>query len=72
MYKLTIYPAIEKNPEYKIEQEFKFKEDMDEAKNLAANLLLGLQDDLKVMEDYSNVFLAEMRCVDELAWSEFI
>jgi len=52
MYKLTIYPAIEKNCNHKIEQQFDLKSEMDGAKDLAANLLLTLQDDLKVMQDY--------------------
>ena len=72
MYKLTIHPAIEKAPEFALEQEFKFKEDMDIAKNLTAALLLALQDDLKVMPDYSNMFIEEMWCEDEECWSEFI
>lgn len=71
MYKLTIYPAIEKNCNHRIEQQFDLKAEMDAAKNLAANLLLTLQDDLKVMQDYSNMFLEEMWCEDEDCWSEF-
>lgn len=31
-----------------------------------------IKDDLKVMYDYSNIFLEEMWCEDEQCWSEII
>lgn len=62
-FKLTIYPALEGmriggDVPY---ETFKFetKRELMAAKYCAADLLLFLQDKIKVMDDYSNIFLCE-------------
>ena len=72
MYKLTIYPALEKDPSFKIEQEFVHLQEMKAAADLSANMLLALQDNLEEMEAYSNMFIEEVWCEDGECWDEFI
>jgi len=57
-FKLTIFPAIETGDRYKT---FKFetKPELMAAKNTSADILLFLQDDLGVMDDFSNIFICE-------------
>jgi len=57
-YRITAYPAIEASKSY-IVMPFETAEQMIVAKDAMANLLLFIQDSLKVMSDYSNVFIME-------------
>ncbi len=70
-YRLTIYPALEADSTYKLEQRFMFLTELEGARDLAASLLLSLQDGLGVLPAYSNMFVEEMWCEDEECWSEF-
>jgi len=54
-FRLTIYPAIEKDFRCK-EFDFNTKEEMLAATSIAADLLLFIQDELQAMPDYSNSF----------------
>lgn len=57
-YKLTIYPAM--GHEYIWTQfYFESKEELMAARNTSADLLLFLQDQAKIMPDYSNMFVCE-------------
>ena len=58
-YKLQIYPDFDNNRNKSISMLFTSIEELNAAKTMAANLLLFLQDDIKVMRDSSNVFLCE-------------
>ena len=58
-YRLTIIAALEKTHEDPIQFEYCSKVDMDLANVACAMLLIHLQDDLKVMQDYSNDFIKE-------------
>lgn len=55
-FRLSICPAFEKDSSAVIEFSFKTKAELTAASNCAADLLLFLQDNLQVMEDYSNCF----------------
>lgn len=57
-FKLTIFPAIEEGNSYTT---FKFetKKELLAAHDCSAKLLLFLQDNIKVMDDFSNVFICE-------------
>ena len=57
-YRLTIYPAIEVGAKPFV-QEFRTVDEMTAAKDTAANMLLFLQDEVRLMKDYSNVFITE-------------
>ena len=52
-YKLTIMPALEASQGF-LEQFYNTKEEAIAAKDAVANTLLFLQDDIMVMEDFSN------------------
>jgi len=57
-YKLTILPAIEVGHKY-MELLFETSAEMVASSNACADLLLFLQDKLKVMPDHSNIFTME-------------
>lgn len=67
-YKLKIFPVLEQSMS---EKSFLFetKEEMLAASNTCADLLLWLQDGLKVMKDYSNIILQYHLQGDE--WIEY-
>ena len=67
-YRMTIFPAMEETNKSKV-FEFDSVEKMIAGKNVVADLLLFLQDDLKVMKDYTNCFLLEEWHIDE-GWVE--
>lgn len=67
-FKLTIFPAIDRGFNA-ISFEFDSVAEMMAAKNSCADLLLFLQDDLKVMRDYSNGFEVEEFIDGE--WEEY-
>ena len=68
-YRMTIFPAMEKTNKSK-EFVFDSVDKMIAGKIVAADLLLFLQDDLKVMKDYTNCFMLEEWHVDE-GWVEY-
>lgn len=55
-YRLHVCPAFEVDSSKVKEFYFKTKAELIAVKNSLADMLLFLQDDLKVMEDYSNSF----------------
>ena len=57
-YKLTIFPALEAGP-FKTFHLFETLEEMHAAANTTADTLLFLQDQAKLMDDYSNLFVKE-------------
>ena len=57
-YRMTIYPAMEETNKTKVFL-FETVEQMVVGRDVAADLLLFLQDEIKVMPDYSNCFLLE-------------
>lgn len=57
-YRMTIHPALEAG-NHTVKFGFETAEQMVVAKDVAAGLLLFLQDTAGVMEDYSNVFFLE-------------
>jgi len=67
-YKMTIYPAIEAGNPAKVFM-FETAEQMSAAKDTAADLLLFLQEQAMVMDDYSNMFLLEENIDGE--WEEY-
>lgn len=68
-YKLQIYPDLTyANRNKSISMLFTSIEELNAAETMAANLLLFLQDDIKVMRDSSNVFLCEELICGE--WEE--
>ena len=57
-YKLQIYPDIDTMNRSKcISMLFTSIEELNAAESMAANLLLFVQDNLKIMHDYSNLFI---------------
>jgi len=62
-YKLVVIPAVERTFD-NIDFYFITKEEMDAAHDAMAKLLLYLQDDIKVMYDFSNIFERFMRDSD--------
>ena len=58
-YKLTIYPVIDKDHSKKILFQFETNAELLAAKNSTADLLLFLQDEMKIMPDSSNIFVCE-------------
>ncbi len=70
-YRMTVYPALEAVTDGADNIVFCFEtaEQMLVAKNVSANLLLFLQDDMKLMRDYSNIFALEELVDDE--WEEY-
>jgi hypothetical protein len=67
-YKLTIWPALEAAAQ-EIEFLFETAEQMVVAKDTCADLLLFMQDKMKIMPDYSNTFEME-EFIDE-EWEEY-
>ena len=67
-YKLTIYPVMDSGKEAYTSELFETRKELLAAKNACANLLLFLQDKLKVMPDESNMFLLEEKVNDD--WEE--
>ena len=58
-YKLIIYPATDIDHDAKMESRFTTRKEMYAAKNTSADLLLFMQDEMTIMQDYSNIFLCE-------------
>tara|TARA_R110000823_G_scaffold102880_2_gene220171 strand:- start:125 stop:361 length:237 start_codon:yes stop_codon:yes gene_type:complete len=58
-YKLIIYPATDVDHAAKMESRFTTRKEMYAAKNTSADLLLFMQDEMTIMQDYSNIFLCE-------------
>lgn len=67
-FKLNVYPAIEASDK-SISFLFETEEQMEVAKDCMANLLLFIQDDMKLMVDYSNEFEMQKFINDE--WEEY-
>jgi len=67
-YRLTVLPALERSSRA-IAFKYETAEQMLAAKDTAARILLFCQDDLKVMEDYSNIFEVEEFIDGE--WQEY-
>ncbi len=67
-YRMTIHPALEAG-NYAVKFGFETTEQMLVAKDVAAGLLLFLQDTAGVMKDYSNVFFLEHQIDGE--WEEY-
>lgn len=57
--KLTIHPCFDSAPDAYTSYKFETESELMAAKNACADLLLFLQDKLKVMDDESNVFICE-------------
>lgn len=67
-YRLSIAPALEISGR-EIVHQYETAEQMVVAKDTAANLLLFIQDQLKAMKDYSNMFVMEELIDGE--WEEY-
>lgn len=67
-YRMTIHPALEAG-NHAVKFGFETAEQMVVAKDVAAALLLFLQDTAGVMKDYSNVFILEELVDGE--WEEY-
>jgi hypothetical protein len=67
-YRLIITPALELSTKNIVFQ-YKTAEQMIVAKDTAASLLLFVQDEIKAMKDYSNMFVMEEFIDDE--WEEY-
>lgn len=67
-FKLTIFPAFELPNAPCKEFEFNSIEELMTVKNSCADLLLFIQDEIKVMDDYSNLFVTE--AYEDGEWSE--
>jgi hypothetical protein len=67
-YRMTIHPALEAG-NHTVKFGFETAEQMIVAKDVAAGLLLFLQDSAGVLEDYSNVFILEEHVNGE--WEEY-
>lgn len=67
-YRLTVSPALERSSRG-IQFKYEAAEQMVVAKDTAARILLFIQDELKVMEDYSNMF--EMEEFIDGSWEEY-
>lgn len=59
-YRLTIYPAFEISTRPSKEFYFTTMQEIGAAKEACADLLLYLQDEIKVMQPYSNMFVCEV------------
>ena len=67
-YRLTIHPALEAgNPS--VSFGFETYNEMEASYNTSADLLLFMQDEAKVMKDYSNMFIKEY-LFDNDDWQE--
>jgi len=58
-YKLTIYPAYCLDHTASKEMLFSTVDEMKAARNACADLLLFMQDEMTIMNDYSNMFIEE-------------
>jgi len=67
-FKLTIFPAVEAGHS-SISFLYNTAEEMVASKDTSANLLIYIQDTVKVMGDYSNVFYMEVNVDGE--WEEY-
>ena len=67
-YRMYFYPAVIFDSEMMMQKQFKTKEEAFAAKNACADMLLILQDDLHLMEDYSN--LAGVEEIIDGEWQE--
>ena len=67
-YRLSITPALEIS-DRKIVHQYETAEQMMVSKDTAANLLLFIQDELKAMKDFSNMFVMEEFIDGE--WEEY-
>lgn len=67
-FMMTVLPAIEASDK-QIQFVFETAEQMVVAKDTAAGLLLFIQDELRVMKDYSNMFVLEEKVAGE--WEEY-
>ena len=67
-YRLTIYPAMEIT-NTRLEYHYDTADKMLCAQDIAANLLLFIQDKLGVMDDYTNCFLMEEKVDGD--WQEY-
>ena len=67
-YRMTIFPAIEAG-DHEVKFGFETAEQMLVSRDIAAGLLLFLQDTAQVMNDYSNVFILEENIDGE--WEEY-
>ena len=67
-FRLTVYPVMDINMDASKNFEFSTHEEMMAAKNAIADMLLYLQDDLEVMNDFSNMFVLEQNCDGD--WEE--
>jgi len=68
MYKLIIHPAACEFPNAFIERLYLTLEQAKAASNACADLLLFLQDDMEVMNDYANMFVVVQKVDGE--WCE--
>ena len=66
-YKLTIFPALEAG-QFQSVHLFETLAEMNAAANTTADMLLFLQDQATLMDDYSNMFIKEEK--DGLDWVE--
>ena len=66
--KLKVYPALEVGE--CIESTYQTADELLRAQENMANLLIFLQDDLRVMGDYSNAFIIEAKPADGGNWEE--
>ena len=67
-YKLTIYPVTDLDITACQEMQFNTRSEIKAARNACADLLLFLQDEITVMNDYSNMFIVEQLVDGE--WEE--
>jgi len=58
-FKLTIYPCLDSARDAYTTQFFESRKQVVASKNSCADLLLFLQDKLRVMNDESNIFICE-------------
>lgn len=69
--RLKVYPAFDLSMTACKEFEFDSMEELIAAKNSIASMLLYLQDELAVMNDYSNVFIVEiLPMAENSVWEE--
>lgn len=67
-FRLTIHPTLDSDAEAYTTSLFETKAEMDAAVTCCADLLLFLQDKLKVMDDEANMFICEEKVDGE--WEE--
>ena len=71
-YKLQIYPDLDNNEDHSILMLFTSIEELNAAENMASNLLLYLQDDLRVMKDSTNMFIRYYFNEESEDWEEIV